>query len=424
MVTQRRILGILSSMVMISAFLPIVFANLPPVVRSHHIWAILWIATLVIVRPVIFNNRIVQILLLLGSVIFMVANDIVWVNIDQNSKKMIYYEFYEISIAVTIIIYYRTEKDYLGLAKLVKLTIACIVITAIMSIITSYVNPMFARDIVGVADANESEKEEILSFKKFGGGSYGFYSALLCLFPLLIFQYKNQRNSIWSKKIILVYILIFFFCLISVQIFANVIIAGLLILLSIIFSSKNIFKSVLITGVFLTILYLIPSQVYVDVFQYLAKVVGQDSHLALKFEDMATFIETGKEVGEKTEAGIRMERFPLLWDSFISDPLIGGEYYNHHLHWMNKLATFGIIGIFPYVILFISFWKFNMKFYPPNYKPYLLLSIFSIITLGIIKALFGRELWLAFFVIVPGMYYVGLLKPNKAKSVNENPSHQ
>ena len=46
---------------------------------------------------------------------------------------------------------------------------------------------------------------------------------------------------------------------------------------------------------------------------------------------------------------------------------------------------------------------------------YFLLSLLSMVALGAMKTLIGRELWYTFFIIVPGLYYLPLLKKKKSK---------
>ena len=70
--------------------------------------------------------------------------------------------------------YFRTSQDYKGLAILVKWTMILVGITAIMSIISSVIDPFYARKLI----AGEGVGDII----KFGGGAYGFASALVCLF--------------------------------------------------------------------------------------------------------------------------------------------------------------------------------------------------------------------------------------------------
>ena len=106
---------------------------------------------------------------------------------------------------------------------------------------------------------------------------------------------------------------------------------------------------------------------------------------------------------------------PLLWKSFISNPIFGGKYTNIHLYWMNKLAVYGLLGTIPFLIFIYNSIKNNLKYYDKEFTFYYLLSIFSIIALGFMKALVGIELWYVFFIVLPGFYYLPLLNSKRTQ---------
>jgi energy-coupling factor transporter transmembrane protein EcfT len=87
-----------------------------------------------------------------------------------------------------------------------------------------------------------------------------------------------------------------------------------------------------------------------------------------------------------------------------------------HLHWMNKLTTTGIIGLIVFLLIPYNFIRNNLRLFDPTYKFYYILASLSILGYGFIKQLGGRDTWYAFFVILPGLYYLPLLKiKNKVK---------
>ena len=398
-----------SYMVIISAFLPVVFNNLPPVVRSHHIWAFFWLFSVFVLKAKILLNRVIHYLMLVGFIISISLLDFFWADIKDDMKFMVLREFYEIMVAISIFVYYRMENDHIGMARLARVALYCIIVTAILSIVTSIINPFFARDIVGIADLSNQDKANVLQYERYGGGGYGFYSGLVCLFPILIYFYKYNSQSYWGKKTLFFIIVLFFVTLVRVQFFANILVAALFILLSMM-ASKRIIRSLVIVMVMFTILYFIPLEYYINFLQYLSSFFNKNSDVSMKFNDLALFLSTGGEVGDYSEAAIRAQRFPLLMNSFLSNPLFGGTYHNHHMFWMNKLAMFGIIGTIPFIVFLIAYIRTSIKQFNRLYTYYFLLAIFSIVTLGFTKALFGRELWYTYFVVLPFLYYNHLLK--------------
>jgi hypothetical protein len=400
-------------MLMISTYLPIVFVNLPTIVRSHHIWAVLWLSSLFLFNTQVLKSKSIIYTLLYGALMFILFNTI-WINVFEWHKYQIGNEFYQIIIAISVITYFNMSKDYYGLAQVIKWTLIFIFITAIMSIVTSIINPTYARDITGATALNlEKEREEVLSFRKYGGGGYSFASALICLFPILMYYYKRNEKGILQKKYMIVLALVFYYTLLKVQFFGNILISSIIIIYSI-FGSKNIIKSMVFTGLLSLLLFLIPIQFYSNVLVSTAKVFNTESVLHNKFNDMAGFIVSRDLEG--TETGERASRFPLLWKSFISNPLIGGEYSNGHLHWMNKLAVYGILGTLPFFYVMIYFIKNCYKKFDKEFAFFFMLSVLSIFSLGSIKALVGRDLWYMLLIIIPGMYYLPLLNNHKSKN--------
>jgi len=117
----------------------------------------------------------------------------------------------------------------------------------------------------------------------------------------------------------------------------------------------------------------------------------------------------GGYVDVSTEVGIRAERFPLLLDSFLENPFFGGTYHNQHLYFMNKFAMLGLLGTLPFIAFLISHVKANMKYFNKVFTFYYLISLFSFIALGLFKALFGREIWYMFFLILPAISHIDFL---------------
>jgi len=294
-----------------------------------------------------------------------------------------------------------------------------IVITAIMSIVTSIINPTYARDIVASSAIQiGSEKEAVLSYQKYGGGGYSFASALVCLFPMLIYYYKNNEKSYWNKWHLLFFTIILFFALIRIQIFANIMISFIALVLSLL-GRKNVRKARIYILILILIIILIPIHYYVGFFQTVGNWFNTGSENYYKMNDMAQFLSKGGTI-EGTGTGTRAGRYPILWSEFISSPIWGGGEGNNHLFWMNKLALFGLLGTIPFIYFFYKFIKNNLKYYDKEYSFYFLLSMLSIIFLGLVKAHSGYDVWFVFFCIIPGFYYLPLIKKNNKNPLPKN----
>ena len=405
-------------MLLFSTFFYLLFINLPPIIGSHHLWTIIWFLSIIFLYPKIFKNKLFILLLIYGFFIVLILLNTLWANIDPWMKKQIINEFYVFSVAISVLTYFRLEQDYEGFALIIKWTLLFIFVSAIMSIITAYINPLYARDLTGISAVNESERVKILEYTKYGGGNYSFASALVCLFPMLIYLYKSNDNSIFKKYQILLMGIIFFYALIKMQIVANILVAFIIIILSLL-GRKNLKKSISIYIILLIIIVAIPSHIYAELFYNVANIFDTNSEIYFKLNEMGTFFITGGTV-ENNAINTRYARYPLLIQSFLSNPIWGGKEWNGHLFWMNKLAVYGLLGTLPFIYIIYYYVKKNIKYFDDEFSFYFLLSIFSIIGLGLMKALMGRELWYTFFIILPGFYYLQYLKQPQINKLKHN----
>ncbi len=127
---SREVLSSIS-LLMASTFLPLVFNNLPPILRSHHLWTTIWIISLIFFHPKIFLNKLIVYVLAYG-VFFIIAKETIWYKMDEWNFKRLLYEFYEIAIGVSVVTYFYQNRDYFRLAKLTKWSIVFLIITSIM----------------------------------------------------------------------------------------------------------------------------------------------------------------------------------------------------------------------------------------------------------------------------------------------------
>lgn len=424
--SRQSFLYFISFMLMASAFLPLVFANLPPIIRSHHIWTAAWFLSLIAFYPKVFRNRLFLFVLFYGAVMLLFLLNTLWANIGDWNRGQIIEEFYEIAVAVSVISYFRTAEDFYRLAKLVKWMLLFIFITAIMTIVTAYIEPTYVRSLTGLsAIVIQSEIDYVLGYKKYGGGSYGFVAALLCLFPMLFYYYKNNIKSIIKKKYLVVFIIVIFFALLKTQIFANILISVFIIILSLM-GSKHTNRIIILSSLLIIIVLFIPIKSYSDLLISISLMFPSDSEIYYKLNDLAKLII----IGGYSESGIfmRAERYPMLIDSFYANPLLGHFLSGltndisegGHLHWMYKLAVYGLLGSVPFFYIIYKFIKNSLSYFDKEFAFYFLISVFSIIILGLMKTLAGRETWYMFFIIAPGLYYLQLLKNNKKNNNSES----
>ena len=383
--------------------------NLPAGIGSYRLfWAPLWITSILFLNFQIFLKREIQFFLLYGIFLLLTFNSL-YSNFLDWDVWMIQKEYFAILISLTILLYFRTRRDYIGYAIVIKWALIFIGIMAVMSIISSVIDPFYARNLIsGKEDFNKD------FFSVLGGGGYSHASLLVAILPMVVYYYKNSQLVKWSKFTIIAFGALCFFALIRMQIVANIIISLIAIVIAI-FGTKNLRKSVLLITLLISLALLLPKSVYVNMLNSVAAKFDQTSEVAFKFKEMSNYL-VGNEVNSQ---GInnRASRYPLLIEAFIENPIFG-YYANYsddklaeggHLYWMNRLTIFGIIGFVPYLFVHIMYIKRSLKYFNKEYTFYFLISVFSIIVLGLIKHLGGRPLWFTYFIIIPGLYYLPLL---------------
>lgn len=397
------------------SFLPIVPGNMPPIIGSYRfIWAPIWLLSITLFYPKIYLNKQIVYFLFYGIVFLLILRHSIWSGMRSWDQTMVVEEYYIYAICLSTIIYFRLSEDFKGLAIISKWTMVFIAITAILTINASIIDPLYVRDLVGGA----FDPEKKLYFERLGGGSYGFAGTIIGLFPIMIYYYKNNEISIFSKKVILLFGLVCFVALVRMQIFTNILLALLTISVSLL-GSKRINLSVILVGLFIFFLILIPIDAYSKAFVNISQYFDPKSEIYYKLNDTAEFITDGNL--ESTGTGRRVARYPLLFDAFLTNPLWG--YYasdnpsdiseGGHLYWMNKLTIFGIIGFIPFLLIHFFFVKKTLRYFQREYSFYYLVSVFAILGLGFFKNLVGREMWFLYFVLLHGLYYLPLLKQKK-----------
>jgi hypothetical protein len=226
---------------------------------------------------------------------------------------------------------------------------------------------MYARNILNQASIiTSTEFDNVMKFRKLGGGTYSTAIAFMSLFPIFIFFYKNKKQSLFSLTQLIFFTLIIFLALIGIQLFANIMIAFVVSFIAIL-GIKKINRSILTIFLIFSLTMVIPISVYVNALNTISNIFSSKSDINFKLNDLAIFLETGAEIETNTtSAGLKAGRYPMLFESFRKSPVLGcyflsDEYANgyleegRHLYWMNKLTTTGILGmiLFLFILFFI-----------------------------------------------------------------------
>lgn len=333
------------------------------------------------------------------AVLILILSKTVWINVDIFSIEYLWMELISIFTAISMLGYFIYLKDYQGLSIVIKFTIISIVITLVTSLFGLSTYPMAARELAGVL-ARDNMENLILQYKQIGIGGYGFFASIIFLVPILISEIKSKSN-LKSKRFAFFFILLLcIYGLVQAKYIANILIAlGVIVIAS--SGSQNFKKSLIIVVIFSIILLLLPLTFYTKTILLFAN-LSTGTFLHDRLLDLSYFISISSYTN--TEIGLRADRVPLLLDTFINSPFWGGGEGNGHLHWLNKLAQFGLVGTIPLIYLLLKQLNDSLNKINDNYRFFFLVSVVSFFLLGSMKSLVGEQIFYMILFVIPGYY--------------------
>ncbi|MCK9448816.1 MAG: hypothetical protein M0Q41_07530 [Bacteroidales bacterium] len=394
---KNRFLNIVSILLMGHFYLLIVFNNLPNILNSSLFFIPLWFISLGIIHPkMLFSKENLQIYSYI--IFFVVSFNFFWQDVVVGEQRKIYIEIGAILTAHTILYYYIVRNDFKGLSLLIKVTFFFILISSITSLIGFVRYPLAARELAGVL-AREGNFTTIIRYQSLGIGGYGFFASLIFVPPLLITYILSTKPIYKQKLFILISIIIIYLSLITAQYFANFLICTFAVVISV-FKIKN-FKTIFILSVLIMPLLLFDiSLIFSQALYSLSALFSKYSELSHKLSDLGAYFLNSNISGYEVEA--RSMRFPILLENFLTNPLRGSSEGNQHLHWMNKLSMFGLLGTLPFFLIVRKLFKTTFFSLHPLLKYYYVVSFLSYFFLGLLKAAHLREILIMVFLIVPG----------------------
>jgi hypothetical protein len=411
---KRRITYFITLALLITSLLPIIGNNIPILASYRWLWAPTFILYVFLFETKIFLRKQVLLVVLYGIIYVWPVQNIIWPFTDEWYKTAIFEDFYGLLIPVLLFSIY-SSKGYLNEWKRLSIySIIFILVTGVMTIVATFKDPLIVR--ASYSDG-KYEMSNFDYFYRLGFGSYGYMAAILSIFPTAIFFLKKGKN-IWVSNWLLFSIIIFLFIvIIRAQIFANLIVATFIVFFSFLGASK-FKKSFVYILIIIIISFLIPKAFYIENLRKISEIFTPGSELFIKFNDMANYLENPviDEDDYSTETSGRASRYPSLLKTFLASPIFGDASYDSsfkeeistgaHLYWMSRLALWGSLGFIGYILILFNVFKPVINMFNKDVKFYYYLSIGSIIALGFLKNLTGREIYILLLFVIPGLLLV------------------
>jgi hypothetical protein len=396
-----------------SSTMYMVFRNLGRELGSFaYLWAPMALLMIFFNRPRTYITGPIKLLILYGIIIVGILQYTLWKYMGDWNRVRILLEFYYLFVMLAIITYYLLKGEYLKIAIISKWIFIIILITLITTNIALFIDPILVRESAATGEFSSSQNR---LYNLSGAMSYSYVQAVICLIPLLVVKIKNRQKFIFQPRVLVLILILILITQIRSQVFANIIVSIFLTILSFA-GTRNIRLRLMIISVVSIFVVLIPSSFYSDRIFEISTYFPTNSLLNKKIKGFALFIES-PEFDNSTPIAGRAARYPLLFKALSAKPLTGDSSYESklnigggsHLYLMNRLTLWGIPAFLFFIYVLYKVFKKIGSLFDEEFAFIYLLSILSIILLGLLKAVGGREPWLMVLVLIPGLYYLPLL---------------
>jgi len=374
---KKIIIWFSAILLLLDLFLPIFQENIDT--RSFfgfNIFPWLWLAALLIFEYKRFISK-TYLLLYLFIFIAFIMNALYWYQF--NSIPWMISDIRNLIIAITLVDYFISSKDYKGLN-------ICI------NIIYRY----------GYTSRYMAERQIYL--KNFGFAGMGFYYGICLTIPVIMAGFKSQKTRSLKKWFLLFYIII-----VSYALFLSEYTTAFLIsMLGLIFGylGRERFKySLFLALIVICIGLLLPRNIVSETIYYVAE-QSEGETMSARLSDLGLTI-SGESVSSPTHVESRAARIPFLLKNIVKSPIIGGGPTTEHCFWLDRFSMFGIIGMIPWILIFIHLIRMTNLFIDEQYRYYYYVCIFLCILMGFMKQLIGVYPFFVIFMMAPAVYLSG-----------------
>lgn len=413
MIREKKIFRFAAILVLFSLLFPIGARNLPLIDRSWVSMAI-WFILAIFLKPRIFINT-TMLWIYISMLLALFNANLFWdiKNISEVSKDIILH-FSWIALAVSMNVYFLTSKDIIGYRIVIITALIFIIISSITSIIGLNEFPNASRSMAAGIESDANIFHTM--YNKIGIVGYGFYA--MTAFLLVVFGfYINTKDSKITKLFMNIFVLVF--------IYSNYLAQHTTILLFAIvgftLSKLNLHRYLMLKILSIIILFAI-FKISLPPFLYdIANSLPQDSSVSIRLMDISNLLENLNFDTTTSDSYFVTERLGRTEQSlnyFLDNIIIGSGKSSGHAYWLDMLAKYGLSVFIPYIMIFIHSIRFNYKSFTNRFKPYYITVVFLMIAFGIIKNMESTEIWMGFFFIVPGIFYLSNTKALYKTSIN------
>lgn len=405
-----RYLGIYTMAVM---FLPILIKNIPSplniITGTTLLLGAYWVLIIFYSHPKILFHRYLS-TIYISVFIYFLGSLTVWDGLVYSSVinlKWIILDFFGAFLSIMMYMYFLMSRDYKGLAIVSLSGLLFIFITSI----TSSVSLSFYPEAVRQLSSGSAGQNDAL-FGKLGIPGYTYWASLVYLIPVIVYFVKDKYLSKTYKRLSFLVLVVILLSLVQAQITTALVLAFLFMIFSLLNRGNLRASGFIIIIVSVSSLFLLNT--YIANLFYYASELSNSELLRIRLYDVGQVLELQDYYtsdGDTYFSQSRLSRIAISLENFLLNPIYGGGKSGGHSTWLDKLGVFGLIGILPWIIIFIQQSKFNLRYLGHNFRSTYLLAVISCIILGILTTTANSpHSGIVIFFIVPGLFYTKYLR--------------
>ncbi len=303
------------------------------------------------------------------------------------------YQILRTTLLILMGLYYTLIASRERLHRVFRIAAIMLLITAITSIVVLREDPLAARTMATIGDADSSYAVE-MNMRNLGGFSIVYMSVGILPFLLYVLNRKNSHKGFWLLVIIVLSIYI------GMASYTTAILIGFLAILFALFGvrakrQRNVFISFLVLGLLIFFLrYEIADMLY--------KLA--DTTVDIVSNRLEFLADSIYGVGADSDAQIRVNYYEKAWNAFLKHPLMGGQLLGDvkisgHSYILDMLAKYGCVGILILVLEYRAIYKLFYRKYK-NKKMYYF-SFLSFVVCIVLALLNPSENFFLLFVFLP-----------------------
>ena len=238
--------------------------------------------------------------------------------------------------------------------KVFMIAIGMLVVTSITSIVVLATDPLAARIMATIGDSADSYAVS-MNMRNLGGFSIVYLCVGILSFFLYMAKQKEHRKIVWIGSIILISIYIF------MASYTTAILIGFLSIIFTLFGARAKKQStVIVSFLFVGLLIFFFRYQIADLFYELS-----DATVDIVSNRLKYLADSIYGIDSNSDAQTRVDYYQKAWQSFLSSPLIGGEWLgtaktSGHSYILDMMAKYGLFGL---LVLFLEYKAIYKLFY-------------------------------------------------------------